>query len=291
MFFKQISSVIRYVWILLAAMPLYAQLRINTNSALPGATLNQSYNVALIGAAGTSPYTFARVFGTLPPNITLSSTGVLSGTPTAGGDFTFTVRITDSAYNQTTKQFTLKVTTQPLTAQPFPPPPTVPVGRLTGASVQGVGGTAPYKYSIITGTLPPGVNFTKTSCYCEAYAFIEGVPRTAGNYSVVVEVKDSAGRTATTPLTFNVVANPFALPAASIPRQRAEPNMSSNSPSRADSPPSRFPRIRIRCLQACNSPPVERSAASYRFPPLSEATTSSRRQPMEPASRRRGPIP
>ncbi len=217
MFFKQISSVIRYVWILLAAMPLYAQLRINTNSALPGATLNQSYNVALIGAAGTSPYTFARVFGTLPPNITLSSTGVLSGTPTAGGDFTFTVRITDSAYNQTTKQFTLKVTTQPLTAQPFPPPPTVPVGRLTGASVQGVGGTAPYKYSIITGTLPPGVNFTKTSCYCEAYAFIEGVPRTAGNYSVVVEVKDSAGRTATTPLTFNVVANPFALPAASIP--------------------------------------------------------------------------
>ncbi|MCZ2151535.1 MAG: Ig domain-containing protein [Bryobacterales bacterium] len=217
MFFKQITSTFRFVWVLLAAAPVSAQLRINTNTVLPGATLNQSYNFTLTGAAGTAPYTFAHVSGTLPANITLNSSGVLSGTPAAGGDFTFTARITDSAFNQATKQFTLNVTAQPLTAQPFPPPASVPVGRLAGASVQGVGGTAPYKYSIITGTLPPGVNFVKTSCYCEAYAFIEGVPRTPGNYSVVVEVKDSNGRTAATPLTFNVVANPLALPAASIP--------------------------------------------------------------------------
>jgi hypothetical protein len=217
LFFKQITTTFRFAWVLLAATPIFAQVRINTNSVLPGATLNQTYNFALTGAAGTSPYTFELASGTLPANINLNSSGVLSGPPTASGDFTFTVRITDSSFNQATKQFTLNVTAQPLTAQPFPPPANVPVGRLTGASVQGVGGTAPYKYSIISGTLPPGVNFVKTSCYCEAYAFIEGVPRTTGVYNVVVEVKDSNGRTATSPLQFNVVANPLNAPPTTLP--------------------------------------------------------------------------
>ena len=40
--------------------------------------------------------TFATTTGTLPTGLTLSSAGVLSGTPTAAGSYTFTVTATDS---------------------------------------------------------------------------------------------------------------------------------------------------------------------------------------------------
>jgi len=45
--------------------------------------------------SGTPPYTFTYT-GTLPPGLTLSPAGVLSGVPTASGVYTFTVVITDS---------------------------------------------------------------------------------------------------------------------------------------------------------------------------------------------------
>jgi large repetitive protein len=41
-------------------------------------------------------YTFGITGGTLPTGLTLSTAGVLSGTPTALGTFSFTVTVTDS---------------------------------------------------------------------------------------------------------------------------------------------------------------------------------------------------
>src|SRR5262249_42421981 len=46
---------------------------------------------------GTAPYSFLLTSGNLPPGITLSSDGVISGTPTARGVFTFTIQTTDSS--------------------------------------------------------------------------------------------------------------------------------------------------------------------------------------------------
>ena len=43
------------------------------------------------------PYTFAQTGGTLPPGLTLSNGGVLSGTPTTAGSYTFLVTATDSS--------------------------------------------------------------------------------------------------------------------------------------------------------------------------------------------------
>lgn len=55
-----------------------------------------AYSRTLTASGGTAPYTFAVTGGALPSGVTLSSTGVLAGTPTAGGIFTFTVRGTDA---------------------------------------------------------------------------------------------------------------------------------------------------------------------------------------------------
>lgn len=66
-------------------------------ATLPDATVGLAYNQTISASGGTAPYTYSVTMGSLPTGLTLnSSTGVLSGTPTAGGTFTFTVTATDN---------------------------------------------------------------------------------------------------------------------------------------------------------------------------------------------------
>ena len=54
------------------------------------------YRQQIIGNGGTAPYQFGITAGGLPDGMTLTADGLVSGTPTAGGHFTFTVRGTDA---------------------------------------------------------------------------------------------------------------------------------------------------------------------------------------------------
>lgn len=66
---------------------------------------------------GTAPYQLVITNGTLPPGLNLNSTnGVLSGTPTAGGQFTFSIKATDALAANATNVYTLKV--KPSMSQP-----------------------------------------------------------------------------------------------------------------------------------------------------------------------------
>jgi hypothetical protein len=69
---------------------------VTLTGSLPNATLGVPYTQTLHAAGGVGPYTYAVTAGSLPPGITLSSTGVISGTPTAVGASSFTVTATDS---------------------------------------------------------------------------------------------------------------------------------------------------------------------------------------------------
>ena len=68
---------------------------------LPAGTQNKSYSQTLGAEGGVSPYTWSTAIeqgqSGLPPGVSLSSSGVLSGTPTASGLFTCTLKVLDSS--------------------------------------------------------------------------------------------------------------------------------------------------------------------------------------------------
>jgi len=73
-----------------------ATLTIGTAS-VPAGTIGLAYSATLAGTGGTSPYSWSLASGALPPGLTLAAaTGVISGTPTGAGTFSFTVKLTDS---------------------------------------------------------------------------------------------------------------------------------------------------------------------------------------------------
>lgn len=79
-------------------------------SILPGATINHKYSLSFSASGGSARYAFAVVAGSLPPGLTLSARGKLSGIPTQSGTYVFTVQATDKFGYVGTIQESLTVT-------------------------------------------------------------------------------------------------------------------------------------------------------------------------------------
>ncbi|MFD2571789.1 putative Ig domain-containing protein [Spirosoma soli] len=71
-------------------------LPIVTNPTVSTATQGQAFSQAFTASNGQTPYSFSLASGTLPTGLSLTSTGVLSGTPSQSGSFPITVRATDA---------------------------------------------------------------------------------------------------------------------------------------------------------------------------------------------------
>lgn len=77
-----------------------------TPTALPDAQQGSAYTQQLTASGGSgSGYVFTVISGSLPPGLTLSSDGLVSGTPTTAGTFPFGIKVTDS--NGSSQNFTL----------------------------------------------------------------------------------------------------------------------------------------------------------------------------------------
>lgn len=87
-------------------------------------TVGVAYPPYSFTAAGSTPITFTRASGTLPPGLTLVSNGVLSGTPTTAGTYTFTVSASNGITpGATTSSITITITSS---VNPPGPAPTTP---------------------------------------------------------------------------------------------------------------------------------------------------------------------
>jgi hypothetical protein len=65
-------------------------------ATLPNGEVGLAYSQTITGSGGTAPYSFGVTAGALPAGLTLTSAGVLAGTPTTAGTAAFTIRGTDA---------------------------------------------------------------------------------------------------------------------------------------------------------------------------------------------------
>lgn len=91
-----------------------AQVTVNTalaiaTTTLPNATVGVPYGVTLAATGGVSTRTWSVIAGTLPPGLTLSANGQLTGTPTAPARAAFTVQVADTS-GTATRALTLDAT-------------------------------------------------------------------------------------------------------------------------------------------------------------------------------------
>ncbi len=93
-------------------------------TSLPAPEVGVAYSQTITASGGTAPYTFRVASGMLPAWLKLSSSGVLSGTPTAGGTATFTITAADSSTGTgpytTAQSYTLTVNTSPYEVSAIP---------------------------------------------------------------------------------------------------------------------------------------------------------------------------
>ncbi len=178
-----------------------------TTSSLTGADKGAAYSQTLAGTGGTGPYTWAIASGSLPAGLTLSPTGVVSGTPTATGSSTVSVRLTDADGTTVTKSFTVVVSSSPtITTASLPP------GDDAGPYSQTVaisGGTGPYTFAVGAGALPAGLSLNPTT------GAVSGTPSAPGSSTVTVTATDADG--VITSKTFTVIiASPLGLAAGPL---------------------------------------------------------------------------
>jgi hypothetical protein len=188
-----------------------------TSTSLPSGAIGSGYSNSLQASGGTAPYTWSFVSGNLPAGLSLNtSTGLISGTPTASGTATFTAAVTDAGSPAQNKSVTLSLVIAPATLAVATA--ALPSGTQSSSysrALQATGGTSPYTWSISSGTLPAGLNLTPST------GLVSGTPTASGNFSFGVTVHDagSPAQTASATVTLSLVAagTPLAISSTALP--------------------------------------------------------------------------
>jgi uncharacterized repeat protein (TIGR03803 family) len=168
-----------------------------TTTSLPAWTAQASgYNQTITATGGTGTATFSTS-GTLPTGLTLFSGGVLSGTPTAAGGFSFTVTATDALGLTSSKSFT--VTFNPAITLTSTAPSWSINQPGTSQTFQANGGTGALTFSQTGGTLPPGLTLSSGGV-------LSGTPTAVGSYTFTVAATDGVGAGGSQ--SFTVTINP-----------------------------------------------------------------------------------
>jgi putative Ig domain-containing protein len=155
----------------------------------PVGTINAGYSYGLTSTGGVGPDTWSTT-GTLPPGITLAAaTGVLSGTPTSTGTYSFPVTVTDAnGFTATAQESITIVSALSISASNLPI-------AFTGSSYsyqfKAAGGSGAYSWSVSSGTLPTGLALAPST------GILSGTPTTTGNPTFTIEVTDAANNQAT----------------------------------------------------------------------------------------------
>ena len=132
---------------------------------------------------GAPGYSYAVTSGSLPAGLTLTSAGLLSGTATTAGTYSFTVSATMAGKPTLSRSYVMTVG---LCVGPKSGAlPAGSAGTAYGDQLSTTGGTGPYRYQIQSGGLPPGLSLTSGG-------LISGTTGARATFSVTIEVLDSS---------------------------------------------------------------------------------------------------
>lgn len=162
----------------------------SSHTAQVGAPYTQTYTFA----GGQAPFRIAFISG-VPHGVTVTSvTGnsvTLSGTPQVAGSFGITVSAQDSSTGSgpftITGAFTLNVSPSTVTLSPVGPTlPDASSGSAYSQTFSASGGTAPYRFTIVSGAPPAGMTFNT------ATGALTGTPSASGTFPFSVQATDSS---------------------------------------------------------------------------------------------------
>ncbi|HEX7803978.1 MAG TPA: putative Ig domain-containing protein, partial [Pseudoxanthomonas sp.] len=165
-----------------------------TPASLTSATAGTAYSATFSASGGIGAYHYVVSAGALPAGLNLDgNSGVLSGTPTTSGAFSFAITANDSGagtpgtvtatYNLVVASPTLALTPAALSAGTG--------GVAYSQTLTASGGIAPYSYAVTTGSLPAGLSLT-------AAGLLSGTPTVAGSFAFSVTATDSTAGVAGT---------------------------------------------------------------------------------------------
>lgn len=138
-----------------------------------------------ITADGTAPVTFTVLAGTLPPGLTLDSTGQYSGTPTTAGSYSFTIRANNRG-GSADQMYSQSILQRPSITAPATPLADS-VGGAANSTTFTATGTTPITWSVSAGALPPGMTLDA------ATGVYSGTPTSPGNFSFTITATNAAG--------------------------------------------------------------------------------------------------
>jgi hypothetical protein len=197
----------RTVLMILASLSVFARsgagapLAITTTSPLASGVVGTLYSTTLAASGGTTPYSWTIVAGALPPGLSFAASGLISGSPTTAGTFSFYAQVTDKSVpaQSTIAPFVLNISAviTPLLISSSAALPDGVVGSAYSQALAATGGVTPYQWSLLSGTLPAGLSLSSTGV-------ISGNPTAQGSSTFVIQVKDSVLTTASQQFTLNV---------------------------------------------------------------------------------------
>lgn len=156
------------------------------------------FTARLAASGGTGTYSWSLSSGALPPGLTLTAGGTVTGTPRAAGSFRATIQLADNEGRTAAVPAAFLIATRLAISTRALRPGTV--GHVYHARLVATGGLAPKSWRVVGGSLPPGVRLDRTR------GFLAGTPTRAGSYRVTLQVLDDLGVKSTRSLVIVVRA-------------------------------------------------------------------------------------
>jgi hypothetical protein len=158
----------------------------------PDGEVDEPYSFQFTASGGTAPFVFSLNSGTLPPGLTISSTGLLSGTPTTGGQYDFIIRATDANGSHCERPCTVVIEQDCIIYTPSILPDGV-VGVAYNTSLDAnIGDVNPCYWKLVSGQMPPGLTIQLFGVTENCLGQIYGTPTTSGVYNFVISVEDES---------------------------------------------------------------------------------------------------